>query len=65
MIIKKLQFAIKNSDKTRYGIYKDTGVNQGVLSRIVNGGGCSIETAEILLKYFKLKIVEDRKVSKK
>ena len=65
MIIKKLQSAINNSDKTRYEIYMETGVNQGVLSRIAKGGSCSMETAEILLKYFKLKIVEDRKAGKK
>ena len=65
MIIEKLQSAIKKSGKTRYEIYKDTGVNQGVLSRIANGGGCSIETAEILLKHFNLKIVKDRKAGKK
>jgi DNA transposition AAA+ family ATPase len=64
MIIEKLKTAIKKSGKTRYEIYKETGINQGVLSRIVNGGGCSIETAEILLEYFNLKIVDGKEDEK-
>lgn len=56
MILESLKKAIEKSGKTRYQIYKDTGINQGVLSRIVKGGSCSVEAADTLAKYFKLKL---------
>ena len=57
----KLADAIKKSGKSRYQIYKDTDIDQSVLHKIVNGGGCSIETADILCKYLGLELVAKKK----
>lgn len=61
----KLADAIEQSGKSRYQIYKDTDIDQSVLHKIVNGGGCSIKTADILLKYFELTIVKKKTKAKK
>ena len=53
--------AIEKSGKSRYQISKDTGIDQAVLSRIVNGGSCSIETADILCKYLGLELKPKKK----
>ncbi|MHC4266277.1 MAG: hypothetical protein ACYSUK_10145 [Planctomycetota bacterium] len=58
MIIENIAKAINKSGKSRYQISKETGIDQAVLCRIVSGGSCSIETANILLKYFGLKITK-------
>jgi DNA-binding phage protein len=58
MIIKKLAKAIRQSDKSRYRIAKDTGIDHTVLFRIVNGGSCSIRTADKLCKYLGLDLVK-------
>ena len=50
----KLAEAIKNSEHSRYEISRRTGVDQSVLHRIVNGGGCSIETADLLCEFLGL-----------
>lgn len=60
----KLADAIKKSDKSRYQIYKDTGIDQSVLHKIVNGGGCSVQTLEILCEYLELELVEKKKRGK-
>ena len=59
--MKKLAEAIKKSGKSRYQIYKDTGIDQSVLHKIVNGGGCSIETIDILCEYLELELVAKKK----
>ena len=51
-IIKTIQKEIKTCGKTRYRIGKDTGVEQAVLCRILQGGSCKAETADALLDYF-------------
>jgi len=51
-ILKTLQKEIKTCGKTRYRIWKDTGVDQAVLCRIMQGGSCKAETVEKLLVYF-------------
>ena len=52
MLIEKLRKEIKNSGKSRYQISKETGIEQAVLCRIMQGGSCKVETADILLDYF-------------
>lgn len=54
MIVERIAEAIERSPKSRYQISKDTGIDNAVLCRIVTGGSCSIETANILCKYFGL-----------
>ncbi|MHC4462176.1 MAG: helix-turn-helix domain-containing protein [Planctomycetota bacterium] len=56
--------AIEKSGKSRYQISKDTGVDQAVLCRIVSGGSCSIETADILCKYLGLELVAKKSKKK-
>ena len=64
MIMGKLAEAIEKSGKSRYQIYKDTGIDQSVLHKIVNGGGCSVQTLEILCEYLGLELVEKKKRGK-
>jgi len=47
---------IENSGKSRYRIYKDTGVEQSVLCKIMAGGTCSMETADTLCAYLGLEL---------
>jgi len=61
MIIEALAQAFEKSDKSRYRIHKDTGIDQAVLSRITNGGSCSIETADKLCEYLGLELVQKKK----
>ena len=60
MILKNIAKAIEKSGKSRYRIAKDTGVDEAVLCRIISGGSCSIETADILCKYLGLELVQKR-----
>ncbi len=57
----KLVKAIEQSGQSRYQIYKDTGIDQSVLHKIMNGGGCSIQTLEILCEYLGLELVAKKK----
>ena len=61
MILEKLAEAIKNSKHSRYEIWQQTGVDQSVLHRIVNGGSCSIDTADRLCKFLELELVSKKK----
>ncbi len=63
MIIETIRKHIKACGKTRYRISKDTGVAEAQLCRIMQGKTCTVETADILLKYFGLTIA--RKKTKK
>ncbi len=65
MILESLKKAIEKSGKTRYEIWKDTKVNQGVLSRIVKGGGCSVDAADKLAEYFGLELIAKKKTKAK
>lgn len=56
MILEKLKEAIEKSGKTRYRISQETGVDQAILSRIVSGGSCSLETADLLCEYLGLEL---------
>jgi len=64
MIIEKIRKRIKASGKSLNQIGRDTGIDKAALSRIMNGGSCKVETADILLKYFGL-IVTEKKSTKK
>jgi hypothetical protein len=64
MIIKTIRTAIEESGKSRNQISLDTGIDNAVLSRIVNGGSCSIETADKLFEYLGLKIKSPKKTKK-
>ena len=64
MIIEKIRKRIKASGKSLNQIGRDTGIDKAALSRIMNGGSCKVETADILFKYFGLTVTE-KKSSKK
>jgi hypothetical protein len=61
MIMKAIIKAMEKSSKTRYQIWKDTGISQTVLQRIVRGGTASIETLDILCKYLGLELIDKKK----
>jgi len=60
MIIEIIRKHIKTCGKTRYGIAKETGVGEDQLCRIMQGKTCTVETADILLKYFGLELTEKK-----
>lgn len=61
MIIEIIRKYIKTCGKTRYRISKEAGVGEDQLCRIMQGRTCTVETADILLKYFGLTITKDKK----
>ncbi len=61
MIIETIRKHIKTCGKTRYRIAKETGVREEQLCRIMQGRTCTVETADILLKYFGLTIAKKGK----
>lgn len=63
MIIEKIRKRVKTSGKSLNQIGRETGIDKAALSRIMQGGSCKVETADILLKYFGLTIAKrtDRK----
>lgn len=61
MIIETIRKHIKACGKTRYRISKETGVGEDQLCRIMQGRTCTVETADILFKYFGLTIVKKSK----
>lgn len=61
MIIETIRTNIKTCGKTRYRISKDTGVGEDQLCRIMQGRTCTVETADVLLKYFGLAITKSKK----
>ena len=61
MIIEMIRKQIRSCGKSRYQISKETGVDKAALCRIMQGGSCKAETADILLKYFGLTIVKKTK----
>ena len=57
-ILNAIRKAIKNGDKTRYQIAKDTGITQSQLSRLMKRErGLSIESLERLTDYLELEII--------
>ena len=61
MIIQIIRKQIRTCGKSRYRITKETGIDKAALCRIMQGGSCKVETADILLKYFGLTIVRKTK----
>jgi hypothetical protein len=64
MIIETIRNRIEACGKSRYQISQDTGVDEAALCRIMQGGSCKVETADILLDYFGLTIAK-KKTAKK
>jgi len=61
MIIETIRKQIESCGKTRYRISKETGVAEAQLCRIMQGKTCTVETADVLLKYFELTISKKAK----
>ena len=53
----QLRAAIRESQLTRYEIWKQTGILQSVLSRFVNGGTVSLDTVDVLVEFLGLELV--------
>jgi transcriptional regulator with XRE-family HTH domain len=64
MIIELLRKRIKTSGKSLNQIGRETGIDKAALSRIMQGGSCKVETADILLKYFGVKLVPEKRKRK-
>lgn len=56
MIIELIRRQIEMSGKTRYRISQESGVSEAQLCRIMQGKTCTVETADVLLRYFGLTI---------
>ena len=68
MILDRIKEAMEKSGKSRYQIFRETGVDQAVLCRIATGtgtGSCSIKTADTLLRYFGLEVTKKRGTPKR
>ena len=64
MIIEQIRKQIKASGKSLNQIGRDTGIDKAALSRIMQGGSCKVETADILLKHFGLTVTKKKKAKK-
>jgi DNA transposition AAA+ family ATPase len=64
MIIEQIRKHIEKCGKSRYQISKETGIDEAALCRIMQGGSCKVETADILLKYFGLELKPKKKRGK-
>ena len=61
-LLEELRHAIETSEKSRYQIWKDTGIDQSHLSKFLSGEkGVSFETYELLAEYLGLEITIRRK----
>ena len=57
-IFNEIRNAIKASDKTRYRLWKETGIKQSQLSRLMSGqSGVSVENLERLADALRLEII--------
>ena len=65
MIIEEIRKRIKTSGKSLNQIGRETGIDKAALCRIMQGGSCKVETADILLKYFGVELVEKKGKKKK
>ena len=61
MIMERIRKEIETSGKSRYRISAETGIDKAALCRIMQGGSCKAESADILLKYFGLTIAKKGK----
>jgi copper homeostasis protein CutC len=64
MLIELIRKQIRTCGKSRYEISKQTGIEQAVLCKIMQGGSCKAETVEALLKYFGFEVVHKAKKEK-
>jgi len=64
MLIELIRKQIQTCGKSRYEISRQTGVEESVLCRILQGGSCKAETVESLLKYFGFEIVRKKDKAK-
>jgi hypothetical protein len=64
-ILECIARAINESGMTRVQISKETGIDEAVLCRIVNGGSCSIPTADILCEYLNLELTPKKAIKRK
>jgi len=65
MIIEEIRKRIKTSGKSMNQIGRETGIDKAALCRIMQGGSCKVETADILLKYFGIELVAKKKKGKR
>ena len=65
MLIELIRKQIQTCGKSRYKICQDTGLEQAALCRIMQGKTCTVETADILLKYFGIELVAKKKRGKR
>ena len=63
--MEQIRKQIDTCGKSRYRISKDTGIDKAALCRIMQGGSCKAETADILLKYFGIELVAKKKKKRK
>jgi len=56
MILEAITRAIEKSGKSRYQISRETGIDQAVLCRVVNGGSCGTKTVDKLCEYLGLEL---------
>ena len=56
MIIEIIRKHIRICGKTRYRIAQESGVGEDQLCRMMQGRTCTVETADILLKYFGIEL---------
>jgi len=57
-ILQQLRELIEASEQSRYRIWKDTGIDQGQLSKLVHGkAGVSVEVLERLIEYLDLEVI--------
>ena len=62
----QLRRAVESSDKTRYQISKETGIDQGNLARFVNqGAGLSMDSVDKLCECLGLRLVVEGKAPRK
>ena len=64
MIIEMLRKRIKTSGKSLNQINRETGIDTAAICRIMQGGSCKAETADILFKYFGIELVEKKSKKK-
>ena len=65
MILKTIKEQIKKSGKSRYRIAQESGVSESQLCKIMQGKTVVCETADLLLKYFRLELTEKKSKKKK
>ncbi len=65
MIAETLREQIEKSGMSRYQISQDTGLNESILCRLMQGTGISSTNADILCEYFELELKPIKKNKKR